>query len=264
MQVSSLHHYPIKGCRGHDVEQLTFDRFGVVGDRRLMLVDANGRFVSQREAPALATLDPVLDDSVLTVVQDGRTPFTMALDPDGPPIAVTVWGKLITAHDQGDGAAAWFSGVLGRPLRLVRWGKSSHRPIDPTWAPSATVETTFNDGYPALGVTEASLDDLNRRLADPVPMARFRPTLVVRGAEAWGEDAWREVRVGNFTFDAVKPCDRCVVTTTDQRSGAKHPEQEPLRTLVTFRTMRGLGVIFGQNLVHRGPGSIRVGDQVVA
>jgi hypothetical protein len=244
------------------MDRLTFDQFGVEGDRRLMLVDGNGRFVSQRELAALATLEPVLDGERLTVARAGYAALGVALDPEGPERSVTVWGVTITAHDQGDTAAEWFSDILGTPLRLVQWGSASHRQIDPAWAPGATVETTFNDGYPAIGVTEASLDDLNARLAEPIPMGRFRPTIVVRGAEPWGEDAWRTLHVGSLTFDAVKPCARCVVTTTDQRSGVRNRQQEPLRTLATFRTVRGLGAIFGQNLVHRGPGSLAVGDAV--
>lgn len=264
MHVASLHRYPIKGCRGHAVDRLELDRFGVVGDRRLMLVDARGRFVSQRELPALATVEPALEGDRLTVSVADRAPLEVALDPDSAQVTVTVWGLPIIAHDQGAGAAAWFSAALDAPLRLVHWGAASHRTIDPQWAPGATVETTFNDGYPVLGVTQASLDDLNRRLAEPVPMARFRPTMVVEGATAWGEDDWRELRVGSIAFDAVKPCARCVVTTTDQQSGARHPQQEPLRTLAAFRTIQGLGAIFGQNLVHRGPGSLAVGDAVTA
>ena len=262
LTVSGLFRYPIKGCRGHAMDRLTLDRFGVEGDRRLMLVDERGRFVSQRELAALATIEPVLEGGRLTVSRAGDTPLDVVLDPAGPARDVTVWSATITAHDQGDDAAEWFSDILGTPLRLVHWGSTSHRRIDPLWAPGATVETTFNDGYPAIGVTEASLDDLNRRLAEPVPMARFRPTIVVRGAEAWSEDAWGTLQVGSLTFDAVKPCARCVVTTTDQRSGMRSPRQEPLRTLATFRTVPGLGAIFGQNLVHRGPGSLAVGDTV--
>ena len=264
MHIASLHRYPIKGCRGHALERAEFDDVGVVGDRRLMLVDGNGRFISQREVAALATIEPVLDGSTLTLHVDGFAPFVHQLIDDGSSRMVRIWGDTVPAVDQGDAVATWFSDVLRESVRLVRWTSATHRKVDPVYSPRDTAETTFADAYPALIVLTASLDDLNRRLADPVPMARFRPTIVVSGGEAWDEDHWREIAVGAMTFDAVKPCARCVVTTTDQENGNRHPRQEPLRTLAQFRTIRGLGAIFGQNLVHRAPGVLQVGEQVKA
>lgn len=263
MRIASLQIYPVKGCRGHGVESITLDQFGVVGDRRLMVVDAARRFVSQREEPRLATLQPTRHDNVLTVEQAGTAPLVLELNPTGIECDVTVWSDTIRAIDQGDTAAAWLSAALGTAVRLVAWGASSRRRLDATWAPTASVETAFTDGYPLLGVVQESLDDLNRRLEQPVPMARFRPTLVVDGGTPWCEDDWTAIRIGEVTLDAVKPCARCVVTTTDQQSGARHPHQEPLRTLASFRTIRGLGAIFGQNLVHREVGSIVTGAAVV-
>ncbi|HRP08587.1 MAG TPA: MOSC N-terminal beta barrel domain-containing protein [Gemmatimonadales bacterium] len=262
MHISSLHRYPIKGCRGHSLERAEFDEVGVVGDRRLMLVDADNRFISQREMPVLATIDPLLDGPMLTVRVAGRQPFSHELTVDGASRMVTIWGDTVPAIDQGDIAAEWFSSVTGAPVRLVRWTPDTHRKVDPKYSPRDTAEATFTDAYPALGVTEASLADLNRRLAEPVPMARFRPTMVIGGGDAWDEDEWSAISAGSMTFDAVKPCARCVVTTTDQSSGARNPHQEPLRTLATFRTIKGLGAIFGQNLVHRAVGAIVVGDVV--
>lgn len=244
------------------MSRLEFDGAGVVGDRRLMLVDQNGRFVSQREVAALATIDPVLDGPMLTVQVAGKPSFSHELMSEGESSMVRIWGDTVPALDQGDRVAEWFSSLTGTALRLVRWTPETHRRIDPKYSPRDDAETTFNDAYPALIVTEASLADLNRRLDQPVPMARFRPTIVVSGGEPWGEDDWRVIEVGAMTFEAVKPCARCVVTTTDQASGMRHPEQEPLRTLATFRTIRGLGAIFGQNLVHRGAGAVAVGDRV--
>lgn len=260
LHVSSLHCYPIKGCRGHSLERAEFDRLGVINDRRLMLVDARGRFISQRELAALATIEPMIEGDRLQVRADSHMPFEMQLDPNGPPREVSVWSSSMLAVDQGDRAAAWFSNVVHAPVRLVQWGNQSRRKLDPAYAPREDAETAFTDGYPALVTLEASLADLNARLEAPIPMGRFRPNIVVQGGAAWDEDQWREIRVGSMTFDAVKPCARCVVPTTDQRSGARHPRQEPLRTLATFRTIPHLGAIFGQNLVHRAPGQLQVGD----
>lgn len=264
MRVTSLHYYPIKGCRGHSVASAAVDALGFVGDRRFMLVDVTGRFISQREEPLLATIEPELDGSRLTVRAPHQKALAIETDPSGAVLDVTVWESAFRAHDQGERAAAWFSDVLGSAVRLVWYGAASNRPIDPTYSTRSDAVTTFTDGYPALIVQEESLADLNTRLAEPVPMGRFRPNIVVQGGVAWGEDAWREVQVGSMTFDAVKPCARCVVTTTDQFTGAKHARQEPLRTLSAFRTIPGLGAIFGQNLIQRAPGTLAVGDTVHA
>lgn len=264
MRVASLHYYPIKGCRGHSLASASLDALGFVGDRRLMLIDPSGRFVSQREEQLLATIEPELNGNRLTVRAPHHKPLAMEIDPGGKVVDVSVWASAFRATDQGELAAAWFSDVVGSALRLVWFGHASSRPIDPTYSPRSDAETAFTDGYQVLGVQEESLADLNARLAEPVPMARFRPNIVVQGGVAWGEDQWREVRVGSVAFDAVKPCARCVVLTTDQQTGARHPRQEPLRTLATFRTVPGLGAIFGQNLVLRAPGTIAVGDAVIA
>jgi uncharacterized protein YcbX len=263
MHITSLHTYPIKGCRGHSVDRLVLDRLGAEGDRRLMVVDAaTGNFLSQREVPALATIEPRLDGPMLNVVVQGRASLSVELDPHGPMREVTIWDDRVIAADQGDAAAAWFSEALGRACRLVHFGAAAQRPLDPRYTPRADAETAFTDGYPLLGVLQESLDDLNTRLAEPVPMARFRPNIVVEGAPAWSEDGWSVLTVGDVTLDAVKPCARCVVPTTDQATGARHPAREPLRTLATFRTVKGLGAIFGQNLVARREGELRVGAMV--
>ena len=260
MHITSLHSYPIKGCRGHSLDRLQLDRLGPVGDRRLMVIDAaTGNFLSQREAPVLATIEPQLDGPMLSVMVHGQASLAVELDPHGPMREVTIWDDRVIAADQGDPAAGWFSEVLGRACRLVHFGAAAERLLDPQYTPRADAETAFTDGYPLLAVLQESLDDLNTRLAEPVPMARFRPNIVVAGAPAWSEDAWQALTIGDVTLDAVKPCARCVVPTTDQATGVRHPTREPLRTLATFRTVKGLGAIFGQNLVARSEGEIQVG-----
>ncbi len=261
MHVVSLHRYPIKGCRGHDLAVATLDALGVVGDRRMLLVDENDRFLSQREEPRLATLVPALEGDALVVRTAGYT-----FEHEAPEAAdrrvVTIFGDRVSAADQGNVAAAWFSGVLGRPCRLVAFDATSHRLVDPAFSPRMDAETAFTDGYPVLGVLQESLDDLNRQLDAPIPMARFRPNVVLSGALAWSEDAWHSLTVGTVVLDAVKPCARCVVSSTDQVTGDRHPHQEPLRTLTRLRLQRPHGAIFGQNLVSRTTGTMSVGDAV--
>lgn len=260
MEITSLTIYPIKGCRGVAVPQVTLDRLGPVDDRRLMLVDETGRFLSQREIAAIATLVPRVDGPTLVVSAPGRTTLQLELDPDGPERLVSVWGKKgLVANDQGDVAARWFSDALGAPCRLVRFGSRTVNPVDPEYSPRPDAETSFTDGYPLLVVVSESLEALNRRLEHPVPMGRFRPSVVVSGAAAWSEDTWRELQIGELLLDLVKPCARCVVTTTDQSSGERSEDREPLRTLSALRHPG----IFGQNAVPRGIGTLRVGDPVV-
>jgi uncharacterized protein YcbX len=262
MHVTALHVYPIKGCRGHAVAEAHVDRRGPVGDRRLMLVDANDRFLSQREVPRLATITPLLADRRLEVSIAGAVPLRLTVDPFGPVRSVRIWSDTVTAHDQGDDAAWWFTEVLQMPCRLVAFGEQSRRPIDPEWSPRTDAETTFTDGYPLHLVTEASVAALNAQLDEPVPTDRFRPNVVASGTAAWHEDAWRTLRIGELQFDVVKPCARCVVTSVDQATGARHPHQEPFRTIARERTVPRLGALFGQNLVPRRAGMLRVGDPV--
>lgn len=263
MQITALNIFPIKGCRGVPLRSSAVDRLGLVGDRRLMLVDGANRFISQREVAALATVVPTLESGALVVHAPGGESIRVTIDADGPSRDVSVWGDhLITAADQGDVAAQWFSEAIGAPCRLVAFGNRARNPIDPEYSPRADAETTFTDGYPIMAMLQESLDNLNARLAEPVPVERFRPSVVIAGAKAWSEDDWMAMKLGELDCDAVKPCARCVVTTTDQVSGARNPRQEPLRTLATFRTIPGLGAIFGQNVVPRGTGTLHVGDTV--
>jgi len=176
-----------------------------------------------------------------------------------PRVAVEVWRHRGPALDQGDAAAALLSEHLEISCRLVRIPPDHARRVNPAFSPEEA-HTAFSDGYPLLLVSEASLADLNARLETPLPMNRFRPNLVVRGCAPFAEDGWKRIRIGGLELDVAKPCDRCLVTTTDQATGERDG-QEPLRTLATYRK-RGEGVLFGQNLVHRGRGALALGASV--
>jgi uncharacterized protein YcbX len=171
---------------------------------------------------------------------------------------VEIWGNPVEAIDAGEAAARWLTQLLGADVRLAFCPETTARRTDPDYDPIGS-PVSFADGYPLLLISEASLADLNTRLETPLPMNRFRPNVVVRGTEPFAEDAWRRVTIGSLAFDVVKSCARCVVTTTDQDTGER--SAEPLRTLAKFRR-RGDGVQFGMNVVHRGTGTIRVGDPV--
>jgi uncharacterized protein YcbX len=177
----------------------------------------------------------------------------------GPRTEVAIWRDRVMAVDQGAVAAEWFSTYLSVPVRLMRLPADSVRPVDPLFAPGPEDQVGFADAFPLLLISEESLDDLNSRLAEPLPMNRFRPNVVIRGAGAYAEDGWAEVRVGQVTCHAVKACARCVIITTDQRTAARGVE--PLETLASYRRVPR-GVLFGQNLVHTAPGHIAVGDRL--
>lgn len=265
MRVAEIRIYPVKGLRGRSVPEACVEPWGLAGDRRYMVVDGAGRFRTQREVPRMAVLDaePVAGGLVLSGPGLGR--FAVA-QPDGAgePVPVTVWRDTVPARDAGPDAAAWLSAALGLPCRLVHLAEpATARPVDPDFAdPSDRV--SFADGFPLLVTNGASLADLNGRLPAPVGMDRFRTNVAVAGALPWAEDAWHHPAIGPVPFAGPKDCARCAVTTVDQDSGVRSPENEPLRTLAQFRRKAGGRIIFGLNLIPRGVGRIAVGDTVVA
>ena len=172
--------------------------------------------------------------------------------------AVEIWGESVPGESAGSEADSWLSLALGTPCRLVHMAETTERPVDPDYAATAA-RVSFADGFPFLLISEGSLQDLNTRLASPVTMARFRPNIVVSGALPFEEDTWREIRIGDLRFEVVKPCARCVMTTVEPTTGEKG--KEPMRTLSTYRK-QGSNVFFGQNIIHRGTGTLAVGQSV--
>lgn len=259
-RVSGIFIYPVKGAAGIPVASAALDELGFRHDRRWMIVDGSGNFISQRTHPRLALIRPVLEDDTLVLRASERSALRLPADdlPSGHE-RVRVWDDTVDTAFAGDEAADWISNFLDGPARIVRLARETRRLVDPKYAPRATDQVAFVDAFPCLLISQASLDLLNQRLANPVPMNRFRPNLVVAGTSPHEEDRWRRIRVGDVAFDVVKPCARCVVTTVDQATGTAG--DEPLRTLSTYRKV-GSKVMFGQNLVHGSTGAVRVGDRV--
>ncbi len=260
IRVAALYRYPVKGCRGWPLTEAEVGERGIVGDRGYMLVDADDRFITQRTHPRMALIEPRLGDGSLALTAPGRDSLTVTRTERGGRRLVTVWRDRCEAIDQGDAAAAWLSGFLGVNCRLVTMADDFVRLVDREYSVGEHDQVGFADGYPFLLTTEDSLADLNGRMAAPLPMNRFRPSIVLAGAPPFAEDGWRLIRIGAIVFAVVKPCARCVVTTTDQATAERGAE--PLATLATFRKVRGKGVMFGQNLIHRSTGTLRVGDAV--
>jgi hypothetical protein len=262
--IQSLHCYPVKSCRGIPLDSALLTDTGIAYDREWMIVTAGGRFVTQREMPRLALVGTALGADALLLGAPGAETLRVPFDHRGEPQEVTVWNDQCAAIDQGDAASRWLTALLGREVRLVRFDLSRHRRSDSAWTGGVEAYTAFSDGYALLAISQASLDDLNSRLPSPLPMNRFRPNIVLGGIGAYGEDTLTDLTADGVRLRVVKPCTRCVITTTDQESGVASGA-EPLRTLKTYRWNRELrGVTFGQNLIIvEGAGRrIEVGQQL--
>lgn len=250
--LTELHTYPLKSAAGTALHSAELLPTGLRFDREFMLVTPEGRFLSQRDHAQMALMRPSYDGEVLTVEAPGVAPLVHKVVSDGEVRDVTVHRKECQGIDQGEEAAAWFSSLLDDECRLVRF--TGHRPTS-----RGGGEVMFADGYPLLLTSVESLADLNGRLDVPLPMNRFRPTIVVAGLGAYGEDSVRLLRIGETVVEVVKPCARCLITTTDQATAERG--REPLRTLASYRT-RDRGILFGQNCVPRKLGTLTVGDPV--
>ncbi|MBP0454411.1 MOSC domain-containing protein [Kitasatospora sp. RG8] len=277
MQLTGLHVYPVKSMYRLSPESARVEPWGLLGDRRWMLADPTGRFVSQRENTALGQIRTALaDDGTLTLTApDGsRIEVPAPAVAAGDPLAeVEVWGDRFSAAEAAKEAHLWIAEHLG-DYRLVHLDDPRSRPADPDFSsPGDTV--SMADGFPLLLTSTASLDELNALIAkdhpedhEVLPMERFRPNVVVDGAVPWAEDGWRRIRIGALTFKVVKPCGRCVITTTDQESGERHGP-EPLRSLARHHKLLKKAA-FGQNLIPERPagtegdvlGTLRIGDEV--
>ncbi|NOX95947.1 MAG: MOSC domain-containing protein [Alphaproteobacteria bacterium] len=267
MQVHSLHLYPIKGVRAVDMEGAHVGLRGLAQDRRWVITDADGQFLTQRECSDLARLSVTLiPDGLRLCMDDAGEVVEVKVPTNENRSTITVWNDQINAHEAHESAAMWLSSVLARPVRLFFMDEKAIRNTSDRWVPVTPV--SFADGYPLLIVTSASLDALNSEIemngGDAVPMARFRPNIVIDGADPWAEDNWLRIRIGDVEIDLVKPCDRCVVTTKDQRTGAAMGK-EPLKTLAKFRKSAHpdlSGVLFGWNAAARNEGGIKIGDRI--
>ncbi len=277
MELTELTRYPVKSCRGQALGQADVRPWGLDGDRRWMIVDPQGRFVTGREVPRLVQVEPALvrgpdGAPALRLHAPGQPDLEIAEPSSGPELTepVTIWRDTVAAAPGGEAAAEWLQRALGRPARLVFLDDPYRRAVDPRYGRDDDV-VSFADGFPLLLTTQESLGALNdwvlegaHRDEAPLSMTRFRPNVVVRGAPAWAEDDWKRLRIGAVEFRAVKGCGRCVFTTVDPITAEKG--REPLATLARYRNWDG-NLWFGVNLIpdlpEDGPvPSVRVGDPV--
>ncbi len=270
IQITELYIYPVKSLRGIAITSGMVTPRGFRHDRRWMIVDEEGRFITQRQESSLALVEVAIEEESLRLTAPGMSPLHLPLEPEeGRPREVTVWSDRVEAWSVSEEADGWISEYLGRRAAIVYMPESTQRTVDPEYATSSGDIVSFADGMPFLLISEGSLADLNRRLIDQgaskMTMNRFRPNIVVSGCPAYQEDRWRLFRINGLRLSGVKPCSRCVVTTIDPSTGKKG--QEPLRTLSDYRR-QGNKVFFGENVIPclddlvAEPRWLRVGDTV--
>ncbi len=269
-RVSALFVHPLKSAAAIPVDELTLDARGAVGDRRWMLVDADGMAITAREYHRLALIQPAFAESdrngALILKAAAQEAITVTVPTSGPALDVRIWDDTVSAWDAGDEASEWCSAALGARARMVYLASQARRPLQPRFAgdlPSTEREVAFSDGAPLLLLGQGSIDGLNERLleqgGDAVSVARFRPNVLLGGIAAHEEDAWREIVIGGVTIGVGSQCLRCVMTTVDPQTAESGVE--PLRTFASYRRADG-GVVFGMNATHAVPGTLRVGDAV--
>jgi hypothetical protein len=261
MNVQDLYIYPIKSLGGIRLETAEALQRGFRFDRRWMLVDENGKFITQRVEHQLALLATQITGGKLQIYHQRSPENKLDIDFDQhftSSINVSIWDDSVEATHVNKEIDIWFSTVLNKPCKLIFMREDGLRPVSEADSFN-DVHVSFADAFPYMLISQASLDDLNSRLAQPVPMNRFRPNLVISGTGAFEEDTWSEIKIGEVCFKVVKPCARCILTTVDQETGIKG--LEPLQTLSRFRKVENK-VLFGQNLVALNEGVIRVNDSV--
>ncbi len=258
--ISGIFVYPVKSASQISLDYSKLEQRGLAYDRRWMVVDESGTFMTQRTSPTMALLKIEIEDQTLSLNAPGMSELSLPLFPKvGLPQEVEVWGDRCEAWAADKQSAGWISEYLGKNCNFVFMPASSNRPVDPDYAIGEN-QIAFSDGFPLLLISESSLNDLNSRLPEKISMKRFRPNLVVNNIEPFQEDCWKAIRIGDCELEVVKPCSRCVLTTVDPETGT-FSGKEPLKTLATYRQLNG-EVMFGQNLIPRALGKLEVGMPV--
>ncbi|NEQ49067.1 MAG: MOSC domain-containing protein [Leptolyngbya sp. SIO3F4] len=258
IKLSGLYTYPLKSAAGIELSQTQVTTRGLLHDRRWMICDHKGKFLTQRKLPKMALIQVSIGENLcLSIRGADDEALELAAVPSEPDVLhVDVWGDSCVAWSMGNEVAQWLSDFLGCEAQLVYMPDTTHRPVD-----HGRFETvnSFSDAYPFLLISEASLADLNSRLEQPIPMNRFRPNLVVQGCEPFAEDTWKQIQIGEIVFDVAKACSRCSIPGVEQSTGEQG--KEPLKTLATFRRWDH-AIWFGQNLIAHSEGRLALSDEV--
>lgn len=258
--VSELYIYPVKSLAGIALQEAALEHTGFQFDRRWMVVTPGGLFLTQRAHPQMALIKTCLSDQQLQLTKAGFDDCLVPFDTTKTRrLNVTVWDDTVEANHVSDQVDEWLSDAISESCHLVYFPDDVQRQVNHVDARTDDV-TAFSDGFPLLLISQGSLDDLNSRLDEKIPMQRFRPNIVVTGCKPYEEDDWQSINIAGVTMRITKPCSRCAMTTVDPETG-QYTGKEPLRTLSTYRR-QGNKVMFGQNVLHDQPGRIRVGDHV--
>ncbi|MBY5443607.1 MOSC domain-containing protein [Rhizobium leguminosarum] len=267
MRVSDLFIYPLKSARGIALPAADIDAYGLPGDRRAMITDAQGHFITQRELPDLARIEVRPEASAFRLLMQGKADISVAAPQPETRMDVIVWKSAVSAAAADPESNRQLSEWLGREVRLVFFDGQARRTANAEWAGKGT-PVTFTDGYQILVTTTGSLKALNADLAahgeGSVGMERFRPNIVIDTDEAWPEDRWAAIEIAGIRFDLVKPCSRCIMTTQDQMTGSREgPNPMPAMGRIRMSADRRVpGPLFGWNVTPRGGGRITIGDTV--
>lgn len=265
LTLSEIWIYPVKSLGGIRLESSRVLDKGLPHDRRWMLVDDQGAFMTQRIYPKMALFSLSIDHQRMTITKRNPTtsPASITFNIDVPPlgeiIQTKVWDDEVIVAEVDAKISQWFSDHLGIICRLVNFPEQNARPVNPRYKVNDE-HVSLADAYPFLIIGQSSLDDLNRRMKQPLPMNRFRPNFVFTGGEPFVEDTFRQFSIGKNRFVGVKPCDRCIQTTVDQDTAEKGVE--PLLTLATYRKKENK-IYFGQNVVALDHEEVRIGDPIV-
>ena len=244
--LSEITIYPVKSCKGISLKEVAIDHAGPRMDRRWMIVDSEGVFISQRDCAKLAMVHTGLDDRFLFLSVPGLTPYMLALNTSGTPRTVQVWKRTLEAVDMGDSVAKWLSQFLKVECRLV-------------YLPASDESLSFVDRLPLHLISSSSFQDLAARLGKKIRANRFRPNLVVSCDKPFEEDSWKRIQIGDVVFCLEKPCVRCIVPAIDQETVQRN--DDTLKTLATFRKGEK-GITFGQLLRPENTGIIRTGQKI--
>lgn len=260
LTLTEIYIYPIKSLGGISLNSSFAGKRGLQYDRRYLLVDENGMFITQRDFPQLALLKLSFTETGFNVLSSSDNSFiTIPFESNsGETRKVQIWDDLCTALVVDKKLDKWFSDILKIKCSLVFMPDDEKRIVEKTYETTEHI-VSFADAYPYLIIGQSSLDDLNSRLEQSVPMNRFRPNFVFSGGNPYEEDIWKIFKVGVVHLKAVKPCARCMITTTDQQTAER--SNEPLKTLSTYRKINGK-VMFGMNVVCNQEGIVSIGDRI--
>jgi uncharacterized protein YcbX len=259
LRVSELFIYPIKSLGGISLSDALVTDRGFQHDRRWMLVDEHYEFITQRSIPQMALLQTEITSEGLKVYhKKSLKEIFIPFEPLGETVAVQVWSDRCKGVVVNKKVDEWFSDMLGKTCRLVYMPAATKRRVDGRYALQKEI-TSFTDGYPFMVIGQSSLNDLNTRLEEKLPINRFRPNIIFAGGTPYEEDTWAQCTINGINFYGVKLCARCVITTINQENIQKR--KEPLKTLTSYR-MKNNKIYFGQNLLHQGEGRIHVGDSI--